>query len=154
MDKKHGDHPKKPFLIVFLTAAISTWGCDDGTSAAEDALGDRDAAGEPGDAAGDSDPGPELPGDPPPDSGPDADDAATVELDQWGEQFQRNLDSKRHGVESLQKAGDMTVLQLLDALEKAKDKSATEDHFPGADTATEPATTDTVPLRENDVGDS
>ena len=39
-------------------------------------------------------------------------------------------------------------------LEKAKDKSATEDHFPGADTATEPATTDTVPLSENDVGDS
>ena len=85
---------------------------------------------------------------------PDADDAATVELDQWGEQFQRNLDGKRHGVESLQKAGDMTVLQLLDALEKAKDKSATEDHFPGADTETEPATTDTVPLSEDDVGDS
>ena len=87
-------------------------------------------------------------------SGPHADDAATVELDQWGEQFQRNLDSKRHGVESLQKAGDMTVLQLLDAFEKAKDKSATEDHFPGADTVTEPATTDPAPLSENDVGDS
>lgn len=84
----------------------------------------------------------------------DQDDAATLELDRWGQQFQRNLDSKRQSVESLQQARDMTVLQLLDALEKAKDKSTTEDHFPGADATVEPAASETVPLNGDDVGDS
>ena len=82
------------------------------------------------------------------------DDAATRDLDRLGRQFQENLDSKRQSVESLQKAGDMTILQLLDALEKARDESATEDHFPGADTPTEPAAPETVPLNGDDVGDS
>jgi hypothetical protein len=73
------------------------------------------------------------------------DDTAT-DLDEWGQRIQQNLDSKRHGVESLQKYGDMTILQWLDALERAKDKSAAEDHFPGADPVAEPSESITPPL--------
>jgi hypothetical protein len=86
--------------------------------------------------------------------GTDQDDSATLELDRLGQQFQRNLDSKRHSVESLQQARDMTVGQFLDVLEQAKDKSTAQDHFPGADPTTEPAASETVPLNGDDVGDS
>ena len=73
------------------------------------------------------------------DTGPapslEGDNAITHELDRWGQQLQEAIKAKRQSGESLQQVLDLTIVQWLDILEEAKERSHTEDHFPGADTA-------------------
>ncbi len=66
--------------------------------------------------------------------------AAERAVDEWIEQMRSNLDAKRQSGASLQKALDLTVLQILDILEELNDPS--ELHYPGAD--------DDVPFSPNE----
>ena len=63
-------------------------------------------------------------------------DPRALELDRWGRRMQKNLQSFQ----------DLTIYQWLDVLEKAKDSSAPEDHFPGADPSGEPEPEDDLPI--------
>lgn len=69
-------------------------------------------------------------------------DPRAIELDRWGRKMQENLQSFQ----------DLTIYQWLDVLETAKDSSAPEDHFPGADPSGEPEPEDDLPI-EDVVGD-
>ncbi len=63
-------------------------------------------------------------------------DPRAMELDRWGKKMQENLKSFQ----------DLTIYQWLDVLETAKDTSAIEDHYPGADPLAEPEPQDTLPI--------
>ena len=69
-------------------------------------------------------------------------DPRAIELDRWGRKMQKNLQSFQ----------DLTIYQWLDVLEKAKDSSAPEDHFPGADLSGEPGPEDDLPIEDVDGG--
>ena len=69
-------------------------------------------------------------------------DPRAVELDRWGRKMQKNLQSFQ----------DLTIYQWLDVLEKAKDSSAPEDHFPGADPISESKPDDELPIDGVDGG--
>jgi anti-sigma factor RsiW len=60
-------------------------------------------------------------------------------LEEWLERTRQNVDAKKASGESLQRAFDMTILQLLDILDSAKETTPGEAHFPGADTPIDPA---------------
>ncbi|UCE60054.1 MAG: zf-HC2 domain-containing protein [Phycisphaerales bacterium] len=77
---------------------------------------------------------------------PDETAAAEYALEQWMKQAQQNSEAKRQSVESLHKALDLTIGQWLDILEEAKDASASEEHFPGADTPLEVDGNETDPI--------
>jgi len=66
---------------------------------------------------------------------PDAPTRPEQRLERWIRQTQETGEAKRQSVESLQRVLDLTIGQWLDILEEAKDPSASEDHFPGADIA-------------------
>ena len=55
-------------------------------------------------------------------------------LEEWLERTRQNVDAKKASGESLQRAFDMTILQLLDILDSAKEATPGKAHFPGADT--------------------
>ncbi len=74
-------------------------------------------------------------------------------LTEWIEQTQRNMAAKRRSGESLQKALDLTILQLIDILNQAKDASSGEDHFPGADVDAPDAPSKPVSSNSEDVED-
>ncbi len=59
---------------------------------------------------------------------PSGAETQALELDQWGQRMQKNLQSFQ----------DLTIYQWLDVLEKAKDTSGIEDHYPGADPLAKP----------------
>lgn len=65
-------------------------------------------------------------------------DPRAAELDRWGRKMQENLQSFQ----------DLTIYQWLDVLEKAKDSSAPEDHYPGADPSGEPEPEDDLPIED------
>ena len=69
-------------------------------------------------------------------------DPRAIELDRWGRKMQKNLQSFQ----------DLTIYQWLDVLEKAKDSSAPEDHFPGADPGGESKPEDDLPIDSVDGG--
>jgi len=69
-------------------------------------------------------------------------DAQAIELDQWGQRMQKNLQSFQ----------DLTIYQWLDVLEKAKDTSGIEDHYPGADPLAEPEPAAEPPSRNTGNG--
>ena len=74
-------------------------------------------------------------------------------LQEWIEETQKNIAAKRESGESLQKALDLTVLQLLDILNQANDASSDEDHFPGADVSAPDAPPKLDPSDSEDVED-
>lgn len=77
----------------------------------------------------------------PEEAGAHAQDGTQLPLERSVEQTRENLIEKlqsvEQSVESLQHLGELTIAQLLDMLNEAKEKSLGADHFPGAD-ATEP----------------
>jgi len=54
-------------------------------------------------------------------------------LDEWIQQAQQNLAAKRESGESLQQMFDLTILQMLQILEEARDRYPPDVHAPGAD---------------------
>lgn len=74
-------------------------------------------------------------------------------LEEWVKQTQQNMAAKRQSGESLQQVLDLTILQLLDTLERAKDVSPGEDHLPGADVPVPLTRPEAVPTSSADVED-
>jgi hypothetical protein len=56
-------------------------------------------------------------------------------LEEWVERTRDNLDAKRQSSESLRKAFNLTILQLLDILEQAKETPSDADHLTAPDPA-------------------
>jgi anti-sigma factor RsiW len=77
--------------------------------------------------------------------------AADKAIDAWIEQMRVNLDIKRQSGASLQKALDLTILQVLDILEQLNDRSAP--HFPGADVNAPFSPDEPPPVDDEDVED-
>jgi hypothetical protein len=69
-------------------------------------------------------------------------DPRALELDRWGQRTQKNLQSFQ----------DLTIYQWLDVLEKAKDTTRIEDHYPGADPLADPDHQDDLAIPEPDEG--
>ncbi len=68
---------------------------------------------------------------------PEVDDPTTQELDQWGRQFLDRLDTKRRSGESLQRALDGRILDLIDVLEQAEVSSGVQEGDSPADDVSE-----------------
>jgi len=60
-------------------------------------------------------------------------EASQRAIDDWIAQMRANMEVKRQSSQSIQRAVDLTVLQLLDVLEEFNDQAAPPPHFPGAD---------------------
>jgi len=82
---------------------------------------------------------------------PEEIEAASKAIDEWVEQMRASVNLKRQSGESLQKALDLTILQVLDILEQYNDRSAP--HFPGADVNAPFSPDEPPPLDEEDVED-
>lgn len=79
-------------------------------------------------------------------SGPVSNTSATErQLDEWVQQMQENIEEKRQSGESLHQAFDLTILQLLDILDQAKEGSTGVDHFPGTDDSSGSSQQEDVP---------
>lgn len=74
-------------------------------------------------------------------------------LEQWIEQTRKNMTTKRESGESLQQVLDQTILQLLDALEQAKDAPPAGDQPPGVEGPVPPTPPEAVPTDSDDVED-
>ncbi len=84
---------------------------------------------------------------------PSAEDlkAAEQAIDEWIEKMRTSLEVKRQSGESLQKALDLTILQVLDILEELNDPSSL--HLPGADEAAPFLPIKPPPVDDEDVDD-
>lgn len=60
-------------------------------------------------------------------------EASQRAVDDWIAQMRANLEVKRQSSQSIHRAVDLTVLQLLNILEEFNDQAAPPAHFPGAD---------------------
>ena len=83
---------------------------------------------------------------------PESSETDDHSLEKLLERMHANIQAKRHSGQSLQQALDLKVLQLLEMLEKARDRSRHEEPFPGADDPGSPPS-DTVPADPDGVED-
>ena len=67
-----------------------------------------------------------------PGAGENVDAGAARRLDTLADQMEKNIAAKRASGESLQRVLDLTVLQLLEVVDKANEASSDEVHAPGA----------------------
>jgi predicted anti-sigma-YlaC factor YlaD len=74
-------------------------------------------------------------------------------LQEWLERTQQNMAAQRERGQSLQEAFQLTVSQLLDLLEEARDGTVGEEHYPGAEVPAPVGPPETAPANDNDVED-
>lgn len=74
-------------------------------------------------------------------------------LREWIEQTGANVATKVESGESFQEVLELTVSQLLDILEKSRDESSGEDHYPGAGAEAPLVPVQSVPTDDKEVED-
>ncbi len=82
-----------------------------------------------------------------------ADVAVDRALEEWLERTKENIKAKEESGESLKNHFDLTIWQLIDILNSAKEGTSGEDHFPGADIQLEPATDESIRVDDEEVED-